>query len=312
MNSEFNEQLFSKYDSTTLARYILASESCKVSSRVFSLSPNLIAKQFLRGEEIGMLNALELATLLGVRVPKIKRTVEANENVYVIMERIGGPTLEEAWTYLSWFTTLRLAFQLRRFVHRMRAQTSTTAGDLSDGKCKSVWLDDYYGLPPHPSPETIAAFIHFWINFVPPSRRQTEKQHNKEFLSQHHGPLVFTHQDLAPRNMIVDERRHLWLLDWDHSGWYPAYFEYASMQNFDIPSTWGGQTGCAGNCSAGFRLDYSRKSTKRSNKPECDSLDTLLAGKMKSYKKELRPMQCMCESQECDSCFTMGSAKRTG
>lgn len=121
----------------------------------------------------------------------------------------------------------------------MRAQTSTTAGDLSDGKCKSVWLDDYYGLPPHPSPETIAAFIHFWINFVPPSRRQTEKQHNKEFLSQHHGPLVFTHQDLAPRNMIVDERRHLWLLDWDHSGWYPAYFEYASMQNFDIPSTWG-------------------------------------------------------------------------
>lgn len=96
MDSDFDEQLPSKYDSTTLARYILASESCKVSSRVFSLSPNLIAKQFLRGEEIGMLNALELATLLGVRVPKIKRTVEANENVYVIMERIDESTLKEA------------------------------------------------------------------------------------------------------------------------------------------------------------------------------------------------------------------------
>ncbi|KAI1929758.1 hypothetical protein LOZ12_006886 [Ophidiomyces ophidiicola] len=238
MGSRFEEHLLSEYDSTTLTRYILESESCKDSSRVFFLSPNLIAKQFLCGEEIGMLNALQLATILGVRVPDIKRTIKTDENVYIIMERIRGQTLEEAWIHLSWFMTLRLAFQLRQFIHRMRAQTSTTAGSLSDGACTSVWIDDYYGLPSHASPESISAFIHFWLNFVPPSRYKPGKQHYKEFLSQHHVPLVFTHQDLAPRNIIVDDRCHLWLLDWDHSGWYPVYFEYASMQNFDVPSSW--------------------------------------------------------------------------
>lgn len=46
MGSGFEEQLLSEYDRTTLTRYILESEPCKVSSRVFFLSPNLIAKQF--------------------------------------------------------------------------------------------------------------------------------------------------------------------------------------------------------------------------------------------------------------------------
>ncbi|OJD16606.1 hypothetical protein AJ78_03246 [Emergomyces pasteurianus Ep9510] len=150
MGSGFEEQLLSEYDSTTLTHHILESESSKVYSRVFFLSPNLIAKQFLCGEEIGMLDVLQLATLLGVRAPSIKRTIETAENVYVVMG----------------------------------------------------------------------------------------KHHYKELLSQHHVPLVFTHQDLAPRNMIVDERCQLWLLDWDYSGWYPVYFEYASMQNFDVPSNW--------------------------------------------------------------------------
>ncbi|OAX82440.1 hypothetical protein ACJ72_03202, partial [Emergomyces africanus] len=238
MGSGFEDQLLSEYDSTTLTHHILESESSKVSSRVFFLSPNLIAKQFLPGEKIDMLDALQLATLLGVRAPSIKRTIETAENVYVVMERIYGQTLDEAWIHLGWFTTLRLAFQLRQFIHRMRAQTSTTAGSLSNGICTSVWIDDYYGLPSHASPESITVFINFWLNFVPPSRHKQGNHHYKELLSQHHVPLVFTHQDLAPRNMIVDERCQLWLLDWDYSGWYPVYFEYASMQNFDVPSNW--------------------------------------------------------------------------
>lgn len=44
-----------------------------------------------------MLNALQLATLLGVRVPGIKRTIETTDNVYIVMERIHGQTVEEAW-----------------------------------------------------------------------------------------------------------------------------------------------------------------------------------------------------------------------
>ncbi|OAA66946.1 Phosphotransferase family protein [Niveomyces insectorum RCEF 264] len=43
------------------------------------------------------------------------------------------------------------------------------------------------------------------------------------------GP-VFTHGDIAPRNIIVDDDgRILALLDWESSGWFPDWWEYAQM-----------------------------------------------------------------------------------
>lgn len=52
------------------------------------------------------------------------------------------------------------------------------------------------------------------------------------------GMFVFTHHDLAPRNILLAPSGELWLLDWDFAGFYPIYFEYASMQNFDMPKEW--------------------------------------------------------------------------
>ncbi|KAK2809705.1 hypothetical protein FQN50_003550 [Emmonsiellopsis sp. PD_5] len=41
---------------------------------------------------------------------------------------------------------------------------------------------------------------------------------------------VFTHGDIAPRNIMVDERHHITgLVDWEYSGWYPDYWEYAQI-----------------------------------------------------------------------------------
>ena len=34
-------------------------------------------------------------------------------------------------------------------------------------------------------------------------------------------PLVFTHFDLSPRNLILDEGNRLWVIDFEFSGFYP-------------------------------------------------------------------------------------------
>lgn len=127
MGAKFNEQLLLQYDRETLRHHIRESKSCDDSSRVFFLSPNLIAKQFNPDDEKDVLEAMQCARRLGIRVPSIERVIEMSGNVYVIMERIHGQTLEEAWAHLSWFTTLRLAFQLRRFIRRMRGVSSIYA-----------------------------------------------------------------------------------------------------------------------------------------------------------------------------------------
>ncbi len=42
-------------------------------------------------------------------------------------------------------------------------------------------------------------------------------------------PLVLTHQDINPRNIIVGEDGRIWMIDWAWSGYYPPWFEYITM-----------------------------------------------------------------------------------
>lgn len=50
---------------------------------------------------------------------------------------------------------------------------------------------------------------------------------------------VFTHADIAPRNIMIDEQNKVTgILDWEYAGWYPDYWEYA--QRWDISMLPGG------------------------------------------------------------------------
>lgn len=42
-------------------------------------------------------------------------------------------------------------------------------------------------------------------------------------------PLVFTHFDLRPENLILDEKDQLWVIDFGQAGFYPEPFEYLAM-----------------------------------------------------------------------------------
>jgi serine/threonine protein kinase len=42
----------------------------------------------------------------------------------------------------------------------------------------------------------------------------------------------FTHGDLTPRNIIIQNGKILSILDWSNSGWYPEYWEYRKAQHW--------------------------------------------------------------------------------
>ncbi|KAK0666728.1 hypothetical protein QBC41DRAFT_375134 [Cercophora samala] len=190
--------------------------------------------------------AITRARNLGIRTPSVKRVVPIlnSSRVECITHRIHGPTLEECWPSLGWFTTVRLAFQLRSMVGRMRTVTSPTAGSLGTGICRSLWLEETYGVPPNASPAVLSSIVNFWYNLVNFRREATKSaEQHKEACADPTKPepdMVFTHGDLAPRNIILEEKtNNLWLIDWDYSGYYPRYFEFAGIRNFTAPPEWG-------------------------------------------------------------------------
>ncbi|OQE44712.1 hypothetical protein PENCOP_c002G01014 [Penicillium coprophilum] len=50
---------------------------------------------------------------------------------------------------------------------------------------------------------------------------------------------VFTHADIAPRNLMVDEQNIITgILDWESAGWYPDYWEYAQIMRPAFRGDW--------------------------------------------------------------------------
>jgi hypothetical protein len=98
----------------------------------------------------------------------------------------------------------------------MQTATRPAVGSLGTGICRSFWIDnDVYEIPPYASPTTICSIVNFWHNLVSFRREisKTPEQH-KESCLQPMAPrkeLVFTHHDLAPRNIMLEsETGKLW------------------------------------------------------------------------------------------------------
>ena len=237
MNVAFDECRLAEYGDSELVSHIRSSPHMYPDSTTSIISPNLVAKHLTERDAADELRGMQFAQQLRLRVPSVKRVVREDRDVYIIMTHIRGRTMEVAWSTMTWFSTISLAVQLRRWVGIMRSRHSPTAGSLVTGKCKSIWLDDYYGLPEHASPETFSSFIQFWLQYEPRRKRTNRPGINAHEC--HKSPttpkyFVFTHQDLALRNLLLDEQDNLWLIDWERSGWYPIYFEYAGMQNSNL------------------------------------------------------------------------------
>lgn len=225
-----------------LRTLLLQSPRLTAHGGIVLLRRDFLAKAYRADELEDVVKTIELARSLCIRTPQLVRTVACDDAEFLIMQRIDGVTVEDSWHTFGWYTSLRLAFQLRHFISSIRACTSDTAGSLATGKCRSFWLDDRFGLPARPTVGCVMDFLAFWTEF-----RSIKHEYKKG--SQDHATLlrspdldvntfVLTHHDLAPRNIMVDALGDAWILDWDLAGYYPVYFEYASMSNFKIPDTW--------------------------------------------------------------------------
>jgi Phosphotransferase enzyme family len=199
-----------------------------------ALSYKLVAR-FANGRDChDEILALQHAQKLGIRVPTVHRLVILNveeEDYIIIMERIHGRTLEQLWAEIGWWMTIQLAWQLRTNIRAMHMVTSPSAGGLSSGCIRSPWFQGLYPPASHSSPVAFAGYLNWWLVSCRPNHLKARPDLLLEPLPQH----VFIHQDLAPRNMIVDAQNRLWIVDWGYAGFYPSYIEYVAIQPSGMP-----------------------------------------------------------------------------
>lgn len=123
-----------------------------------------------------------------------------------------------------------IAGQVRHFLATMRSIPPPSPQHIGscgvDGHARDTRAHQkYFG----PNCVDEAAFNEYLIGAIPKSLAVTLKKALEEQLRTDHR-VVFTHGDLAPRNIMVSEEGKVTgVIDWEDAGWYPAYWEYVKF-----------------------------------------------------------------------------------
>lgn len=59
--------------------------------------------------------------------------------------------------------------------------------------------------------------------------RRVQKTPREEMAFDDSLPLVLTHLDIHPGNIVIDPSGRPWLIDWEYAGFYPKWFEYSAI-----------------------------------------------------------------------------------
>lgn len=175
-------------------------------------------------------NTRYIADNTTIPVPRIfKIEVHENNVKSISMEYIEGRTLEDAWSDMTPSQKISVAQELRQSIVQLRELKP-------EGEIRHRKKD----LETHALEFTTNLQLHtpFQENLFTMTSLVAADTLLQYPLAKRKDNLVFTHGDLAPRNVLVDEQGHVTaLLDWEYAGWHPEWWEAARAYKFcnDLP-----------------------------------------------------------------------------
>ncbi|QSS58188.1 hypothetical protein I7I51_07611 [Histoplasma capsulatum] len=202
-------------------------------TRIVRLSRTLVLKggELVRPCEAEIMKLVEAKT--SISVPKVHRVLNIKTqdtffgcHCYFIMDFIEGDIIQDCWEDLSQAQREDVVSQVASiFLALQSAQVPQQPGpvDCQFCKAKGCWFSDIGG-----GPFRDVTAMEAWFN-----RKleicQSFKQAPDTVPLFSFDKLVLTHQDIALRNLILDPKGKVWLIDWGDAGIYPEGFEYAAL-----------------------------------------------------------------------------------
>ncbi|KZV84069.1 hypothetical protein EXIGLDRAFT_683216 [Exidia glandulosa HHB12029] len=161
-----------------------------------------------------------------IPVPAVYLVFSQGPWTYLVMQQISGQNADIAWPDLDAEDRAAVFSQLAGYVDQLRAippPQDLSPGPPGGGRCEGRYFS-FYGAGPFKTADDLVA----WMNY-----KLAAGSHPSSSLFVPDPTLVFTHQDIALRNLILESdvqsgRTRVWLIDWEQAAWLPPYFEGAS------------------------------------------------------------------------------------
>jgi Phosphotransferase enzyme family len=182
-----------------------------------------------------------------VPVPKVYdlfsgRLHGSKDVLHLVMEYVPGVELERLWGRMKEEDRLEIVQQLRGYILELRRLKPPHPGAVESVYSRPCQQQTIRSEPfgPFPSVKEFQKFLGTEYVQTKPSNypfatAELERTAVREYTT------MFTHGDIAPRNIIVRGNKIVAILDWESAGWYPEYWEYTRTymaNNYYHPSFW--------------------------------------------------------------------------
>jgi aminoglycoside phosphotransferase (APT) family kinase protein len=165
-------------------------------------------------------------------VPQPLDFVTDSKRAYMVTSRIPGYQMSKVFSMLTDEQLRNLAIDLNEFLSQLRAIPKEArpgtapmgaVTGATGGGCHHVRMELMFGARTPFGPFATEEDFHAFIRPKrPPTPDETQRGGHD---------IVMTHGDLSRRNIIVDKDGRLaGIVDWEHAGWYPAYWEFTSFR----------------------------------------------------------------------------------
>ncbi|KEY74680.1 hypothetical protein S7711_05433 [Stachybotrys chartarum IBT 7711] len=206
--------------------------------QITRISKDLVIKGGERVSKSESQNMTFARETLGLAVPKVHRVFTADipdgfgrtmKAYFIIMDYIPGTTVEDAFACLDRPSKESMVAQVADVIEKMQALTINhlppgPIGRDLDEKFQGPWFTED-GAGPFPTLQALEDWLNHKIDVcdmvyqLPPGTPKFQFQ-----------DMVLTHQDIAPRNLILDRNMNVWFVDWGCAGVYPRGFEQVALR----------------------------------------------------------------------------------
>lgn len=148
---------------------------------------------------------------------------------FIVMDYIPGPTVDECWDSLDSSQRESVISQVAAMIDKMQSTSLKLPpgpiGGTGGEKFEGPWLTDD-GAGPFATLKDLENWYNHKIDVCIPLKQLPRRTPRFKFRI-----LVLTHQDIAPRNLVLDAQGKVWMIDWGLAGAYPPGFEQAVLKD---------------------------------------------------------------------------------
>jgi hypothetical protein len=184
-----------------------------------------------------------------IPIPHVRRVINyehSTGDILIVMDFISNAReLKICWSTLSLWKKLGIILAMRYYIRQLRRVRHPSSGTPGPpGMRPSICYGLQFGYDPQGPFRTTDALAGYFRRL----HDIAEYRHNNTFIplpplnESLFSRLVFTHNDLNMRNILLDSEGQLWVIDWGFAGFFPPCFEYLAMrytaQNERAPKGW--------------------------------------------------------------------------